>query len=132
MEHRIEITHAKLQRAGEWVGHGTYSTLYNGEIIGTWRTPECDGARYLLSAGLARPDDRLTVCRGGSPCLAGSVGWFADRTVQENEKISPRWTKWRPFSMAPKDSPEKVCGRTEDGQKAPAATHLPPEAGEAA
>ena len=34
----------------------------------------------------------------GVPVLSGSVGWFADRTVEENEKVSPRWVKHRPMS----------------------------------
>ena len=108
MDHRIDITPAKLR----------YAAVYQGEKIGEFRVPECDAARWLLAEGKAAPDDRLTTYRDGRPALSGSVGWLAAHTVEENEKVSPRWRKFRPFGLKATDGPETVCGDAQDGQDA--------------
>ena len=113
-EHRIEITPSGRK----------YRAAYQGEPIGEWRVPECDAARWLIAAGRAAPGDRLIVCRYGRPALAGALSWFADRTVIENEKASPRWAKYRAFEMEPQDRPETACGTAQDGQDAVAATNV--------
>jgi hypothetical protein len=59
-----------------------------------------------------------TVCRNGRPAMRGSIGWLADHTVTENEKVSPRFAKWRPFSMAASDRPATVCGSAPEPQLA--------------
>ena len=69
-----------------------YDVFYEGNKIGVWRVPSCDAARWLLEHGAAR-SDRLRTYRGDMPCMSGSVGWFADRTVNEN--ATPRWVRWR-------------------------------------
>jgi HNH endonuclease len=51
----------------------------------------------------------LVTTRNGRPAMTGSIGWLAERTVEENEKVSPRWIKWRPFVVKPKDAAERVC-----------------------
>ena len=56
--HRIEIEHARRYVNGSWVGHGTYHARFDGELIGTWRVPECDAARWLLANGHATRDDQ--------------------------------------------------------------------------
>ena len=86
---------------GNVTGHGRYLVSFRGKLIGTFRTPACEAARYLLDHGLATREDRLVMCReGGVPALSSSVGWFADRTVEENDKVSPRWAKHRPLDHA--------------------------------
>jgi hypothetical protein len=57
----------------------------------------CGLARKLLAEGHAHRLDRLVTMRGEMRCLSGPVGWFADRTVRENARESPFFTKWRPF-----------------------------------
>jgi hypothetical protein len=99
MEHRIEI-----------------AATYRGERIGEFRGPECDAARWLLVNGLASRDDTLVSCRNGRPALTGSVGRLADSTVEENEKVSPRWRKFRPFGLKPSDGAQTVCGTVTEPQ----------------
>jgi hypothetical protein len=110
LEHRIEITAVKHK----------YAAAYQGERIGEFRVPECDAARWLLANGRATRDDRLIVCRNGRPAMRGSIGWLAARTVIENEKESPRWAKYRPFSMAPSDRPATPCGSAQEPHHAAA------------
>jgi hypothetical protein len=118
----ITITATSARRrdpvSGNVTGHGRYLVSHQGEIIGTFRTPVCEAARYLLDHGLATREDRLVMCRAenlpstgeqseGVPVLSGSVGWFADRTVEENDKVSPRWAKHRPFDCS-SSTPNRV------------------------
>jgi hypothetical protein len=104
--YRIEIEHARRFDGHKRIGHGTYYTRFDGELIGTWRVPSCDAARWLLTNGHATRDDRLETCRSdGKVALSGSVGWFADHTVEETDTISPHWVKWKPFPSRPKQEP---------------------------
>ena len=105
MEHRIDITR---------VTHGAYGVDYQGERIGQWRVPSCDAARWLIAHGKAERLDTLIMARDGVPAMRGGVGWLADRTVTENDKVSPRWSKWRPFVALPSDRPATVCGGVAD------------------
>jgi hypothetical protein len=106
MKHFIEINR---------VTHSVYAVDYQGERIGQWRDPSCDAARWLLANGKAERSDTLIMTRGGKPAMRGGVGWLADRTVTENDKVSPRWAKWRPFGGLPSDRPATVCGSAADG-----------------
>jgi hypothetical protein len=110
MDHRIEIAAVKHK----------YAVTYRGERIGEFRVPECDAARWLLANGKAARADTLTVCRNGQEAMTGGVGWLADHTVEENEKVSPRWRKFRPFGVKPSDGPTTVCGSAPDRQVEPA------------
>ena len=123
---RIEITPARRWNGSSWVGHGTYYASYEGQRdpqgkpsrIGEWRVPECDAARWLRDNRGAHDSDILIThrpaedgsTRGGLPCLRGSIGWFAERTVEENEKVSPRWAKHRPWSAPGGKSSPEGCG----------------------
>jgi len=82
MEHCIEITLAGRK----------YPATYQGETIGVWRVPECD--RWLKANAGAVGDDMLVTTRNGQPAMRSAIGSLAARTVEENEKVSPRWTKW--------------------------------------
>ncbi len=120
MEHHIEIQWARRRKPnGEWTGHNHYVTTYEGVEIGRWRVPECDAARWLRdNAGAADTDTLIThrpaedgSTRNGAPCMRGSIGWFAAMTVQENEKVSPRFATYHPF-----EGPATVRGLEKDGQ----------------
>jgi hypothetical protein len=113
MEHRIEIVSARRQSGNRRIGQGSYFANYKGEPIGEFRVPECDAARWLLANGHALPDDRLVMCRNGVPALYGRVGWLADHTVEENDRISPRSARYRAF---PSDGPAPLCGSVQDGR----------------
>ena len=71
------------------------------EWIAKTRFPACAAARVLRDCG-ANPSDRLEMFREGRdrPDLAGSLGWFADRTVSEGDRHGPTF---RPFREFPKD-----------------------------
>ena len=60
-----------------------YCVTFEGCEIGVWKDPECSAARYLVDNGLASREDTLRTFRGETPCLRGSVGWYADRRVVE-------------------------------------------------
>jgi hypothetical protein len=127
MEHRIEITWARRWNGAAWVGHGLYFADYQGQRIGEWRVPQCDGARWLLANGADRSDILVTT-RSGRPAMRGGVGWFADRTIVENEKVSPRWAKWRPFEIRASDRPATVCGASAGGHLGEMGADMPPTA----
>ncbi len=120
MEHRIEIAWARRWNGAAWVGHGHYYAEHQGKRIGEWRVPECDGARWLKANRGALDSDTLVTTRNGVPAMRGSIGWLAARSIEENEKVSPRWIKWRPFAVKAKDAAEMVCGAIVGGQVAPA------------
>jgi hypothetical protein len=80
-----------------------YRVLFEGEAIGVWRDPECSAARWLIDYGRATRDDTLRTYRGDTPCLVGSVGWFADHRVRENDTNNsgtPHFVKWQPNPFA--------------------------------
>jgi hypothetical protein len=72
MKHRVEIR--RVSRRSD-----LYETAYDGRVIGSWRSPECAAARWLLEQGLASECDVLTTYRGNAPCLSGEIGWFANK-----------------------------------------------------
>ena len=118
INHCIEITPSARK----------YATTYHGEHIGDFKSPETEAARWLKANRGAANSDRLVICRNGRPALSGSVGWFADSTVEENEKVSPRWRKFRPFGLKPADDAQTVCGSAQEPQDSILGARLPPEA----
>jgi hypothetical protein len=101
MEHKIYLTLARYKdKAGlsRLINH--YHAEYDGKRILTSDVASFDAARYLLNNNLAKEDDTLITYADGKPLMTGSIKWFAEHTVQENEKVGPRFAKWRPF---PKD-----------------------------
>jgi hypothetical protein len=109
MEHRIEIALARRWYGSSWVGHGHYFANYQGERIGEWRVPECEAARWLKANRGAVDTDVLVTTRSGQPSMRGSIGWLAERTVEENDRVSPRWIKWRAFGVEPQDGVQRIC-----------------------
>lgn len=96
-----------------------YRVLFDVAEIGVWRDPECSAARWLIDNGKAERGDVLHTYRGDTPCMRGSVGWFADRRVVEDDS-GPRFVKWRPnpFALLRGDS-EKTA--TDDEAATPVA-----------
>ena len=92
----IETQKPKPHRTGLGNTETRYRVSYNGEEIGVWRYPEHAAARKLLEMGANR-DDVLHVFHGGTPSMRGHLGWWADRTIVENDKVGPYLTKWRPM-----------------------------------
>jgi hypothetical protein len=112
MEHRIEITLAGRK----------YAATYQGEHIGDFKSPETEGARWLKANAGAVDSDALVTTRNGQPAMRGSVGWFAGHSVLDNEKISARWVKYRPFDAAAR------VGSAQDGHGEVFGTRVAPEA----
>ena len=104
-EHRIEITLAGQK----------YAATYQGARIGEWRSPETEAARWLTAHGAADSDTLVTM-RNGRPATRGSIGWLASRSIEENDKVSPRWTKWRPFPTKPTEGGATLCGTAQEAQ----------------
>lgn len=81
-----------------------YRVFSEGEEIGSWRVPECSAARWLLEHDRATRSDTLRTRRlidgKETPSMRGSVGWFADRTVIEDDNGPPRWGKYTPFPVS--------------------------------
>jgi hypothetical protein len=115
VEHRIEITPARRWNGSAWAGHGSYYAEHEGQRIGEWRVPECDAARWLKANLGAADTDILITTRGGVPAMRGSIGWFAERTIEENEKVSPRWTKHRPWTAPGRSAVPSVAAEIELG-----------------
>jgi hypothetical protein len=100
------------------------STGYIGErqIVAASRTPFCDGARALLSEGLAVPSDALIMRHAGSAhdALKASVGVAAKLTVEDESRDGkPRFRPWRPH---PKASPS-MAGAAPMRETAPAGSY---------
>jgi hypothetical protein len=71
----------------------------------THKTPALALCRALIAAGL--PDQPMTVCRDGTPSmLIASIVGAATLTVIENEKVGPRFGKWKAFAGFNGDAPD--------------------------
>jgi hypothetical protein len=94
---QIEAQSPKPHRTGLGNTETRYRVFRNGEELGIWRFPEHSAARKLLELGVSR-DDVLHTFRGSTPSMQGRLGWFADHTIQEDDKHGgPRFVKWRPM-----------------------------------
>jgi hypothetical protein len=116
MQHRIDITR---------VTHSAHGVTYQGEHIGQWRVPSCEAARWLLAHGKAQRSDLLIMTLDGAPAMRGGIGWLADRTVTENDKIGPRWSKWRPFAGLPSEGAPWCAVSVAGGQVAEKGAEMP-------
>jgi hypothetical protein len=108
--HIIVVKDARRRGRDGMVGLDRSFVFYLGESLGEMRSPCCSTARWLLERSLASRDDLIAMVRDRdasgqqSPvcdhpylCITGSVGWFADHTVIENERVGPVWGRWKPF-----------------------------------
>jgi hypothetical protein len=102
--------------------------VFAGVEIGCWRDPECSAARGLVDNGKASRADRLVTVRDGVRCMTGPVGWFADRVVEETDKVGPRFKQWRPFLIAEKAP--AACAVAVQNPQVGSSTHM--QASEAA
>ena len=54
-------------------------------------------ARWLLTEGIAQPEDRIETYWSGTQSMSGLVGHYAEWIVLENEKRGPILVPYRPF-----------------------------------
>jgi hypothetical protein len=77
-----------------------YSAHHDGaEIVAMTRQPLLDGARALKAMGLSGPVELWDDARP-FPRMRSTVEAAAELTVQENEKVSARFVKYRPFNAS--------------------------------
>ena len=93
---QIEAQRPKPHRTGLGNTETRYRVSYNGAELGVWRYPEHAAARKLLELGASR-DDVLHVFHGGMLSMRNDLGWWADRTIVENDASGPRLAKYRPM-----------------------------------
>ena len=110
MDVRIKLERVKPEATGR------YRVWFEGEEIGIWRDPEHSAARWLVDQGRAKREDTLRVVHDDVPASRGSIAWFADHRVQDDDK-GLRVVKWRPNPFATGGrTPEKTAS---DGPEAP-------------
>ena len=88
-----------------------YSAHHDGsEIVAMTRQPLLDGARVLQARGFTGPVELWDDTRP-FPRMRSTVEAAAELTVQENEKTSPRFMKYRPFNATLRRS--EIAGSSE-------------------
>jgi hypothetical protein len=96
-----------------------FRVWFEGEEIGIWRDPGHSAARWLVDRGKAKREDALRIVHNGAPALRGSVAWFADHQVRDDDKTGLRVVKWMPSPFATQPRPGE--GAASDG---PGATQV--------
>lgn len=71
-------------------------------LSGVSHQPLLDACREIKRVGGVPGDEQIALCREGRDGwdLACSLEWGAAHTVEENNKIGPRFRKWQPFSAS--------------------------------
>jgi hypothetical protein len=98
MHHVILIKSAKrLNEKRNWIGHGQYFVYYENELIGEFKYPMMDAARWMLEHGIAKYDDTMGMQRTqGLDDMTGTVGVLAKCVIAETES-GPRFVKYKPW-----------------------------------
>jgi hypothetical protein len=73
-------------------------------LLKSSRQPFLDGARALLAQGID-PETVLVMARRGtgSESLRARVGDAAKLAVREDDRVGPRFVKWKPYPQSPAD-----------------------------
>jgi hypothetical protein len=90
----------ELKRSGRYK-----ATLADGTVLlKSSRQPLLDGARALLAQGID-PETVLVMARksAGTESLLARAGDAAKLTVQEGDRVGPRFVKWKPYPQSPAD-----------------------------
>jgi hypothetical protein len=100
--------------------HGKFVTSLEGRQLCISRQPLLDGARILLTEGVD-PETPLVTRHAGDDydAMISTVGEAAKWTVREDEKVGPKFDRWRPFPVTRRGSPSDLNER-------PAPRGLPP------
>lgn len=90
---------------------GMFEASWNGKPLVESRQPFLDSARRLLEMG-ADPDEELRMYHEGNPNLAlkGRIGLAAQLTVEEGDKSTPCFRRWKPFCSP--DGVPKIGGKS--------------------
>ena len=105
--------------------HGRFVTTLDGRQLCISRQPLLDAARILIGQG-ANPTDIIAMRHAGSPhdALRSTVGGAAALTVEEGEKVGPRFVRWKAFSRSDVQAPVRsnarpVAGSGPSGERLP-------------
>jgi hypothetical protein len=81
--------------------HGLFEAALDGKLICKSRTPFCTAARVLLERGY--PPGAIIVLRhvgSDTDSLRATIAAAAKLTVQDDDRGTPRFRPWKPFSRA--------------------------------
>jgi hypothetical protein len=86
----------EIKRAGRYKAMLADGTV----LLKSSRQPLLDGARALLAQGVD-PETVLVMARStGTESLRAKVGDAAKLTVQEGDRVGPRFVKWKPYPQS--------------------------------
>jgi hypothetical protein len=101
--------------------YGQFEARLDGKLICISRQPLLDGARVLDTEGIHPATPIATRHEGtGYDALRSTVGVAAKLTVEENERVGPRFGRWRPFPRSAVGAPMNFSGEglSDTGQTA--------------
>lgn len=113
MFHRIIVSPAINARGRRL--HGQFEARLKERtvrLICTSREPLLDAARLLLAEG-ADAADTIVMRHAGTvfDAMSGQIGALARLTVEEGEKIGPRFRCWKAFSRCDVQAPMRFDAR---------------------
>jgi hypothetical protein len=87
--------------------HGQFEARLDGKLICISRQPLLDSARVLTAEGVD-PATTIRMRHDGAThdAMRATVGPAAKLTVEENERVGPRFARWKPF---PRSAAARPC-----------------------
>ena len=92
--HDVHLTKEKIPQGGKIE---FWTVTYQNSVLGKYRDPEHDVARYFLRSKLGDKSDYIQYYVNGQKSLCGRIDNFAPLKVNENSRFSPHFVKWIPF-----------------------------------
>jgi len=91
--------------------HGQFEARLDGRLICISRQPLLDGARVLAAEGID-PATPIAMRHEGAAfdALRSTLGVAAKLTAEENEKVGPRFARWKPFPRSAVGAPMRFSG----------------------
>jgi hypothetical protein len=106
MTARRIVTSPAFDRRGNRL-HGRFEARLDGQILCVSAQPMLDSARVLLDRG-AGSADSIAKVHAANPdiiTMSAPIGIAARYTVQENERVGPRFVRWKAFPRGAVPSP---------------------------
>jgi hypothetical protein len=91
--------------------HGQFEARLDGRLLCISRQPLLDSARVLTAEGVD-PATTIRMRHGGAThdAMRATVGVAAKLTVEENERVGPRFARWKPFPRSAAGAPMRFSG----------------------